>query len=46
MCYHVSFEVKLAKILDVFPGMIVEPQLQKGNILSNATTAKSLRYSS
>jgi putative SOS response-associated peptidase YedK len=28
MCYHVSFEVKLQSIMDVFPDLVVDPQFQ------------------
>ena len=28
MCYHVSFEVKLESITDIFPDLVVDPQLQ------------------
>jgi len=28
MCYHISFEVKLESITDIFPDLVVDPQLQ------------------
>lgn len=28
MCYHVSFEVQLEKIMEILPGLVVDPQLQ------------------
>ena len=28
MCYHISFEIKLENILDYFPDLIIDPQLE------------------
>jgi putative SOS response-associated peptidase YedK len=28
MCYHVSFEVQLEKIIEMLPGLVVDPELQ------------------